>query len=111
MNTLKTIAAALISILLVRTASVPASPASASSQTTAAAENALPASSNYLAPAALVDQLARIAPAASTKPSNNCRPGHIYSEHDMVGDPDSCIMQGASVGGPFAPTVSVGGVR
>jgi hypothetical protein len=75
------------------------------------AETALRASSNYLAPAALVDQLARRAPAASTKPSNTCRPRHMYSEHDMVGDPDSCIMQGASLGGPFAPITSVGGVR
>jgi hypothetical protein len=111
MNTLKTTAASLISVVLIGSASVQAWPASVGPQTTAAAETALPASSSYLAPAALLDQLARRAPAAVTNPSNSCRPGHIYSEHDMVGDPDSCIMQGASVGGPFAPTVSVGGVR
>ena len=111
MNTLKTTAAALISFLLIGTALLAGSMASAGTQTTAVAETALPASSNYLAPAALVDQLARIAPAASTKPSNNCRPGHIYSEHDMVGDPDSCIMQGVTAGGPFTPTSSVGAAR
>jgi len=111
MNTLKTTAAGLISVVLIGSASVQAWPASVGTQTTVAAEAAVPAFSNYLAPAALVDQLARKAPDASTKSSNNCRPGHIYSEHDMVGDPDSCIMQGISLGGGFAPTTSVGGVR
>jgi hypothetical protein len=41
--------------------------------------------------------------------SNNCRPGHMYSEHALVGDPDSCIMQ--SVALPRPSTTSVGVVR
>jgi hypothetical protein len=27
--------------------------------------------------------------------STNCKPGRIFSQHDVVGDPESCIMQGA----------------
>lgn len=28
---------------------------------------------------------------------NNCKPGHLYSAHDIVGDPQACIM--GSLGG------------
>ena len=97
MNTLRTTAAALISVVLIGSALVQAWPASAGTPTTLAA---VPASSTYLAPAAVVDQLSRKAPDASTKLSNNCQPGHIYSSHDVIGDPDSCIMQRLTLPGP-----------
>jgi hypothetical protein len=35
----------------------------------------------------------------------NCKPGHMYSAHDIVGDPQACIM--GSVSGVSArPTIS-----
>jgi hypothetical protein len=34
--------------------------------------------------------------AANARPkSTNCKPGRIFSQHDVVGDPESCVMQGA----------------
>lgn len=33
--------------------------------------------------------------AANAQPkSATCKPGRIFSQHDVVGDPESCIMQG-----------------
>ena len=34
-------------------------------------------------------------PAKARPESTNCKPGRIFSQHDVVGDPESCIMQGA----------------
>ena len=31
------------------------------------------------------------------KATTNCRPGHVYSQHDIVGDPESCINQGVTL--------------
>jgi hypothetical protein len=62
MNRLKRTAAALVSGLLIGTASAPAWAASAATQTTVAAETALPASSNYLAVAAFSTPAAQRVP-------------------------------------------------
>jgi hypothetical protein len=43
---------------------------------------------NWLQPSA-----ANAQPKAAT-----CRPRRIFSQHDVVGDPESCIMQGAGYG-------------
>jgi hypothetical protein len=37
----------------------------------------------------------------------NCKPGHMYSAHDVVGDPQVCIM--GSVSG-FGAQPTIGGV-
>jgi hypothetical protein len=37
----------------------------------------------------------------------NCKPGHIYSAHDIVGDPQACIMGGFSVGSTHATVAAV----
>jgi hypothetical protein len=31
--------------------------------------------------------------------SMTCKPGHLFSPHDVVGDRESCIMQGAGISG------------
>jgi hypothetical protein len=31
--------------------------------------------------------------------SMTCKPGQLFSRHDVVGDPESCIMQGAGIPG------------
>jgi hypothetical protein len=36
--------------------------------------------------------------ANSRSQSTNCKPGSIFSQHDVVGDPESCIKQGAGYG-------------
>jgi hypothetical protein len=36
--------------------------------------------------------------AANRRPqSTTCKSGRIFSQHDVVGDPESCIMQGAGL--------------
>jgi hypothetical protein len=35
----------------------------------------------------------------------NCKPGHMYSAHDIVGDPQACIMGGYSILGGIRSTV------
>jgi hypothetical protein len=37
----------------------------------------------------------------------NCKPGHMYSAHDIVGDPQACIMAGFSVGGAHSAVAAV----
>jgi hypothetical protein len=39
------------------------------------------------------------------KPENHCKPGHLYSQHDVVGDPETCIMGRYTVPGGGAPGV------
>jgi hypothetical protein len=37
---------------------------------------------------------------------NNCKPGQMYSAHDIVGDPQACIMGGISGIDGVRPTVA-----
>jgi hypothetical protein len=32
----------------------------------------------------------------------NCKPGHLYSQHDVVGDPEACFMNRFNVPGGVA---------
>ena len=109
MHILKTTAAALLSGLLVGTASVSAWSATATNRSAIA--HAEVASSNNLVSSPLAYLRWLQAATADEKPesSNNCRAGHMYSEHDLVGDPESCIMQGISISGRSG--ISVGAVR
>jgi len=34
----------------------------------------------------------------ASKPENNCKPSQLYSQHDVVGDPEACIMGGYTLG-------------
>ena len=41
---------------------------------------------------------------------NNCKPGQMYSAHDVVGDPQACIMGGISGIDGVHTTAAVAGV-
>ena len=46
--------------------------------------------------------------AANRRPqSTNCKLGHLFSQHDVVGDPESCIMQGGYNLGSHIATIPV----
>jgi hypothetical protein len=94
MRILKTITAALV-LGLVCTASIPAWSAPSGSEKLTVAE---------AAPANPVVQAANSILAAPEFPQirtqrkvlNNCKAGRIYSAHDIVGDPETCIMGSVS---------------
>jgi hypothetical protein len=51
----------------------------------------LPAARSWLVPSA-VDP-------APHQDQTNCRARHVYSQHDIVGDPQACIMGALTIGG------------
>ena len=40
---------------------------------------------------------------AKTEVTKNCDPGRVYSQHDVIGDPDSCWQHGNSITLGIAP--------
>ncbi len=42
------------------------------------------------------------------RPQQNCKGSEIYSQHDVVGDPESCVMgrYGNAIGASFAPATA-----
>ncbi len=97
MNTFKTAAAAVIAGLLIGTASRPAW--SGTHATEAATEastidaEVMPAQSKAGSLLASPSWLyASRADVTSRQDRTNCKVGHIYSRHDVVGDPEACIM-------------------
>ena len=44
-----------------------------------------------------------VAEAAPHKDQMNCRAGHLYSQHDIVCDPQACIICHLTIGGGVAP--------
>jgi hypothetical protein len=107
MKIVRTTAAALISGLLMSGVSVPAwsaPPVSAglTGVQVASAKPAVQAAGGILA---AVESLGiqQIRPPAQS----NCKPGHMYSAHNIVGDPEACIM--GSVSGVDGVHSSVGG--
>ncbi|HUN59861.1 MAG TPA: hypothetical protein VMU41_17270 [Candidatus Binataceae bacterium] len=42
--------------------------------------------------------------AASSKPGKQCKASHIYSQHDVVGDPETCTMNRVTFGGGGSAT-------
>jgi hypothetical protein len=97
MNIVKTASAAVIAgLVMVSAAPIPVRAA----VTGSGSANAEVASAADRSPAATVEHSWFMPSAANQRhESMTCRPGHIFSQHDVVGDPESCIMQGASVGG------------
>jgi len=97
MKILKMTAAAVISSLVIGSASIPAWSGTTSTQSVTSAVEVVP-SSNF-APSGVAERswLEPSAANARPTPTTNCRPGHVYSQHDMVGDPESCIKQGATL--------------
>jgi hypothetical protein len=99
MKIVKTTAAALMSSLLIGVACMPAWSATGTIPTPVSADmmlaknvtGSLPAVRSWLVPSA-VDT-------ASHQDSTNCRVGHVYSQHDIVGDPQACILGALTIGG------------
>ncbi len=99
MNIVKTTAAALMSGLLIGAAWMPAWPATGATPASINAEvmpaksvvASLPAAPSWLDPSP-VD-------AAQRKDRTNCKAGQLYSQHDVVGDPEACIMGALTISG------------
>lgn len=107
MKILKMSAAAVISSLVIGSASIPAWAGTTGAQSVTAAVQV--AASNEFAPAAAAERSWLEPSAANARPSatNNCKPGHMYSLHDIVGDPESCIKQGATLSGSRGTVTAV----
>jgi hypothetical protein len=101
MNIFKTTAVAVISALVIGTA--PAWSGTVDSRPVLATAQVI--SSNSSAPSGTAGRssLEPSAPNARPKDSGNCRPGQVYSQHDVVGDPESCITQGVSLPNMVGP--------
>jgi hypothetical protein len=102
MNILKTTVAALIAGTLVSSACLPIRAMAAEQQPAPVGSEGIPSASSWsLLPLPL--QLNLVEAAESDVPAKrmNCRAGHLYSQHDVVGDPESCIkgMANFSTGG------------
>jgi hypothetical protein len=108
MKIVRTTAAALISGLLMSGVSVPAwsAPATSEGPTVAqvASADALLQPANGVLAAPEFPRIQQIRPQAQT----NCKPGHMYTADDIVGDPQACIM--GSVSGFDGVHSTVGGV-
>jgi hypothetical protein len=96
MKIVRTTAAALISGLLMSGVSVPAwsAPPTSEGPTVAqvASADALLQPAGGVLAAPELPRFQQIRPEAQ----NNCKPGRMYSAHDIVGDPQACIMGGFS---------------
>jgi hypothetical protein len=99
MKILKMRAAAVIASLVIGSASIPAWAGTSGTQSVTASVEV--ATSNEFAASAVAERswLEPSAANARAKATNNCRPGHVYSQHDIVGDPESCIKQGVTLPG------------
>jgi hypothetical protein len=97
MNGLKTASAAIISGLLMVSA---ASTSARAAMTDSGSVNAEIASATDPSPARSVEHSWLMPSAANQRhQSMTCKPGHLFSQHDVVGDPESCIMEGAGIPG------------
>src|SRR5437016_5065093 len=97
MKILKMTAAAVMSSLVIGSASMPAWSVTTGTQSVTAAVDVVP-SSNFVS-SGVVERSWLEPSAANARPkaTTNCRPGHVYSQHDIVGDPESCIKQGVTL--------------
>ena len=99
MKIVKTTAAALMSSLLIGAACMPAwsatgatlAPISTNVMLAKNVTGSLPAPRSWLVPSG-VDT-------APHQDQTNCTARHFYSQHDIVGDPQACIMGALTIGG------------
>jgi hypothetical protein len=103
MKIFKMSAAAVISSLVFGTAAIPAWSGTTGTQSVTAAVQAV--ASNTFATVGNADRswLEPSAANARTEATANCKPGHVYSQHDVVGDPDSCWPRGNFITLGIAP--------
>jgi hypothetical protein len=107
MRIFKMSAAALVSSLVIGSASIPAWAGTTGAQSVTAAVEV--ATSNEFAPSAVAER-SWLEPSGANvraQATNNCGPGHVYSQHDIVGDPESCIMQGATLPGSHTTVAGI----
>ncbi len=98
-NIFKTTAAAVISGLLLGAASMPAWPATYATEASAIEAEVMPAKVTAAAPMPAPRLLdASRSDVSSRRDRTNCKAGHIYSRHDIVGDPGACIMGRLAIG-------------
>jgi hypothetical protein len=104
MKIFKTASVAIISgLVMVSAASISAHAA----MTGSGSVNAEVASAADPSPAANVEHNWLMPSAANQRhESMTCKPGHIFSQHDVVGDPESCIMQGVTLPGGIGTAVA-----
>ena|SRR5438105_1868413 len=110
MNIFRTTVAAFVAGTLVGTACLPIRAMAAEQQTPPiGSEEVARATSQSLLSLPL--QLNMVGAAQRDMPGNrtNCRAGHLYSQHDVVGDPDSCIKGMVNFGTGGATATGVGG--
>jgi hypothetical protein len=106
MKIVRTTAAAVISGLLISGASMAAWSAPANQELTVA-QATVPQTGTESAISVLGSpKFAR--PDSGPSAQRNCKPGHMYSAHDIVGDPRACIM--GSVSGVDGVRSTVGGI-
>jgi hypothetical protein len=105
MKILRTTAAAVISSFLMGGAGIPAWSASTSQGLTVAQAT----STNATVQPAITVLGSPEFPRFDRRPEaeKNCKPGHMYSAHDIVGDPQACIIGGFSVGGTHSTVAAV----
>ena len=105
MNIVKTTAAALVSSLLMGAACMPAWSAANNPTAPTGSAEVMPVST--VAPSLLAIRALfgpSVDEAAPHRDQMNCKAGHLYSQHDIVGDPQACIMGRLTViGGGVAP--------
>jgi hypothetical protein len=101
MNIFKTTAVAVISSLMIGTA--PAWSGTVDSRPVLPTAQVI--SSNSLASSWVGGRSVPEPSAANARPktSSNCKPGLVYSQHDVIGDPESCIPQGVSLPNMVGP--------
>src|ERR1700757_1601691 len=93
MNIVKTTAVALMSSFLIGAACMPAWSAANSPAAPTAPAEVMPA--NTAAPSLLAIRVLfgpSVDEPAPHRDQMNCKAGHLYSQHDIVGDPQACIM-------------------
>jgi hypothetical protein len=104
MNIVKTASVAIISGLVMVSAASISARAAVTGSGSVNAEVALGADRS---PATDVEHSWLMPSAANQRhESMNCKPGHIFSQHDVVGDPESCIMQGVTLPGGTGTAVA-----
>jgi hypothetical protein len=105
MKIIRTTAAALISSFLMGGACIPAWSAPPSQGLTVAQST----STNTTIQSAASVLGSPEFPRLDSRPDavKNCKPGQMYSAHDIVGDPQACIMGGISGVGGTHSTVAV----
>jgi hypothetical protein len=103
MSIARTAVTALISGLLIGSASAPLWSAMPTSEALTVAQATSASAALESATAALRSQDSQRSDARGNE-KGNCKPGHMYTAHDIVGDPEACI-KGGVIGFGARPTV------